>query len=65
MKGRIIDINNGYAIVITKNGEFVKTRNYKKASVGDEITVRTGFAGYTKAIAAAAAMVVHAECESA
>ena len=57
MKGRIIEINNGYAIVITKNGEFVKTRNYKKASVGDEITVCTGFAGYTKAIAAAAAMV--------
>lgn len=55
MKGRIIEINGDTAIVFTKSGTFVKTKNFQNASVGDEISLRSPMAVYSKAIASAAA----------
>jgi len=58
MKGRIIEINNDTAIVFTKSGTFIKTKNFGNAGIGDEITLRSPVRVYSKAIASAAAAVL-------
>lgn len=46
MKGIVVDLNNKYAVVLSKKGEFIRVKNNGKFTIGQEIVVDSKIVNY-------------------
>lgn len=63
MKGIVVDLNDRYAVVLNKKGEFIKVRNTGKYAVGYEVdidskVINCNFKALSKAVSIAAGLIL-------